>query len=299
MKIEVKRILVPLSALFLLFSGCLGTAPDQQHSPQSPTSTWANTAAPPVKPVASPTVLLTPSPEPTEPGASPTAPDRSIQICSPLEGVAVAALNQPDLLKNPFDPPPPGYDDGHFGIDLAYWADAKGKPMRGLPVRTILGGRVAGTIQNRQPYGYAVLIETPLDQFPPAMLSQLDLPTPNQVLQPAQALSCPDYTFSPPGESTSIYTIYAHLDQPPLVKMGDPVECADPLGAVGTTGRSVNPHLHLETRRGPAGMTFASMSHYDNSVSQEEMRLYCLWRISGAFAAFDPLRLFQLDQPDH
>jgi murein DD-endopeptidase MepM/ murein hydrolase activator NlpD len=60
---------------------------------------------------------------------------------------------------------------------------------------------------------------------------------------------------------------------------------------VGTSGNSVNPHLHLETRLGPAGFTFASLAHYDTSATQDEMRQYCLWRLSGAFQPFDPMLL--------
>jgi murein DD-endopeptidase MepM/ murein hydrolase activator NlpD len=296
MKPKFERILVPLSAVVLLCSGCL----NQQPAPQAPAATLANTATALVEWAASATPMTTASPMPTETDVPPgdVQPASSIQICSPLEGVTVNELDQPELLKNPFDPPRPGYDDGHFGIDLAYWTDPNGKPMQGLPVHAILSGTVAGTIQNRQPYGYAVIIETPIELLRSAMLTRLELPAPSQALQPALALSCPDYDFNLPDPGTSIYTLYAHLDQPPLVKPGDAVDCAEPLGAVGTTGRSVNPHLHLETRRGPAGMTFASLAHYENSASVEEMRLYCLWRISGAFAAFDPLRLFHLTQTD-
>jgi murein DD-endopeptidase MepM/ murein hydrolase activator NlpD len=219
------------------------------------------------------------------------------EVCSPLDGIEIAVLNQPDLLKNPFAPPQPGKDDGHFGIDLAYWADAEGRPMQGLPVRAALAGVVAGVIQNRYPYGNAVIIETPLDNISPQLLARLDLPEPSGELHPAQSLTCPEYAFTPPSASRSLYTLYAHLEQPPLVEAGQTVACGDPLGAVGTTGRSVNPHLHLEARAGPAGMVFPSMAHYDTSASADEMRLYCLWRVSGAFEAFDPLNLFGLEMP--
>ena len=33
------------------------------------------------------------------------------------------------------------------------------------------------------------------------------------------------------------------------------------------------------------------MAHYDTSATQEEMRNYCLWRLSGAFQPFDPMLL--------
>ncbi|WP_411035836.1 M23 family metallopeptidase [Shinella sp. BYT-45] len=45
-----------------------------------------------------------------------------------------------------------------------------------------------------------------------------------------------------------ITTRYAHLSRV-LVKVGDHVEAADPVGLSGTTGRSTGPHLHYEVRR--------------------------------------------------
>jgi murein DD-endopeptidase MepM/ murein hydrolase activator NlpD len=43
-------------------------------------------------------------------------------------------------------------------------------------------------------------------------------------------------------------TRYAHLSRV-LVKVGDHVDAADPVGLSGTTGRSTGPHLHYEVRR--------------------------------------------------
>ena len=43
-------------------------------------------------------------------------------------------------------------------------------------------------------------------------------------------------------------TRYAHLSRV-LVKVGDHVDTADPVGLSGTTGRSTGPHLHYEVRR--------------------------------------------------
>jgi len=38
-------------------------------------------------------------------------------------------------------------------------------------------------------------------------------------------------------------------------------------------------------------MTFPVMGHYTNDVTDEERRLYCIWRVSGAFHPLDPLPL--------
>jgi len=200
-------------------------------------------------------------------------------------------LASPDLLKNPFVAPRAGYDDGHPGIDLAFWSRPDGQPMAGLPVQAVLAGRVAMVTGVRQPYGNAVLIETPLEG-PGAKILRDQIPTPSRLLQPSNSLSCPDYTaFVPGSQSVSLYVLYAHLEKPAELAPGQQVGCAQPIGAVGTTGRSVNPHLHLEFRAGPSGIQFTSMAHYDPAATQDELRNYCLWRISGAFAPFDPIPL--------
>jgi murein DD-endopeptidase MepM/ murein hydrolase activator NlpD len=206
-----------------------------------------------------------------------------------LEGEPLEALSSPDLLKNPFVAPRPGYDDGHPGIDLAYWTRPDGQPMLGLPIHSIFAGTVAFIIQNRQPYGNAVVIESSLAQAPKIQATAAPLKT----LQPSFSLACPDYfNFKFNSQDTAIYVLYAHLNETPIVRMGDTVACSQPIGQVGTTGRSVNPHLHLEIRTGPAGVRFVSMAHYDSSASQDELRSYCLWRVSGAFPPLDPLSIF-------
>jgi murein DD-endopeptidase MepM/ murein hydrolase activator NlpD len=184
-------------------------------------------------------------------------------------------------------------DDGHFGADFAYWSRGTHKQMLGLPVYSLLQGRVAGVIQNRMPYGNAVIIETQLSAVPASW--QTTIPTPAPTVQPASNLFCPaDPTTYPPGTARSLYLLYAHLDKSPLVTRGQQVVCGQPIGEVGTTGRSVNPHLHLETRVGPAGVTFTEMAHYDNAATESEMGVYCTWRVRGLFQAFDPLEILSL-----
>jgi murein DD-endopeptidase MepM/ murein hydrolase activator NlpD len=73
--------------------------------------------------------------------------------------------------------------------------------------------------------------------------------------------------------------------------VGDTVTCGQPLGEVGTTGASVNPHLHFETRLGPAAMTLDSFGHYDLHATDLERNNYCLWRVSGWFQLVDPLKI--------
>ena len=72
-------------------------------------------------------------------------------------------------------------DDGHHGADFAYWTRGERTTMLGHPVLAVLGGTVAGVVQNRTPYGYAVIIETPLDALPPGWESLLPAPAPTSV----------------------------------------------------------------------------------------------------------------------
>jgi murein DD-endopeptidase MepM/ murein hydrolase activator NlpD len=221
-----------------------------------------------------------------------------VEICSPLEGISLEELGRPDLLKNPFDPPRPGFDSGHHGADFAYWSRGERTTMLGLPVYAVLAGRVAGVILDRYPYGNAVIIETSLDTLPTGWMEAGPIPTPGPTTVPDPSLYCPaGADFGETGPGRSLYLLYAHMQEAPLVGVGKTIACGEQLGQVGTTGKSVNPHLHLETRVGPSGVIFAGMAHYDNAATNEEMAAYCVWRVSGLFAMFNPLDLFSAADP--
>ena len=125
--------------------------------------------------------------------------------------------------------------------------------MLGLPVLAALDGVVAAVIDNRLPYGNAVIIETPLDKLPPGWRAQLpmDIYDPAAPLQAPISLTCPAFDFHPPNQEVSLYTLYAHLQNPARLIVEDSLACGEEIGQVGTTGKSVNPHLHFETRLGP------------------------------------------------
>src|SRR4030065_869716 len=80
----------------------------------------------------------------------------------------------------------------------------------------------------------------------------------------------------PPGEA--LYILYAHLNLPPLVTLGEKVEACQPLGEVGMSGNTDIPPRHLETRLGPRGTVFERLRFYDTSASQMEMDNYLRWR---------------------
>jgi murein DD-endopeptidase MepM/ murein hydrolase activator NlpD len=174
-----------------------------------------------------------------------------------------------------------------------------GISLSGLPVQAILEGQVALVVSGRFPYGNAVLVETPLDSLPPALLEMLDLPPVPAEPQVSNALTCP--TPAAPTEwkpeRSSLYLLYAHMLEPPASQAGDSVSCGQVIGAIGSSGNALNPHLHLEVRVGPAGARFPGMAHYDASAKPEEMTAYCQWRVSGSFVHIDPLLLFSQPRP--
>ena len=295
----------PTAFLILLMACTLSActpftpAPSLTVTESAPTVTLPPSAAPTTTPApthtAMPTVTLTPTARPATATQQPAH-----NLCSPLEGIALAELSQPDLLKNPFVPPRPGMDGGHQGVDFAFWSWGERKTMQGLPILSVLNGRVAAALPLRQPYGYAVIIETSLKDLPAAWLADAPIPTPAPTVQPAPNMICP-----PGGETEglaigqfpadySLYLLYAHLDEPAGVQTGQEVSCGQAIGAAGTTGNSVNVHLHLETRLGPSGASFSSLGYYDTAVTDLERSNYCTWRVSGLFQLFDPLRLLSL-----
>jgi murein DD-endopeptidase MepM/ murein hydrolase activator NlpD len=245
-------------------------------TPSSGLSVATNLPIPPASfsPSSTPTVASTQKP--------------AFHVCSPLQDMTLAEL--PQIVVNPFTPPRPGEDDGHHGVDFAYYHRGAHQTMVGLGIYSVLAGRVASVIDDRPPYGNMIMVETPLKDLPSAFLSRLILPPSALAPTPSPRLSCP--VLTPPaadGGQRSLYLLYAHMEKPSDLKVDDPIGCGQPLGSVGNTGFSGNPHLHFEVRVGPSGSTFEAMSHYNNRASQVEMSNYCLWRISGYYQLVDPL----------
>lgn len=197
-------------------------------------------------------------------------PKSVFQVCSPLLWETIPELWE--IISDPYAPPPPGRDERHHGVDFSHWKRKGRNSIQGEPVQSILPGKTVAVIINRLPYGNMVIIETRQEDVPSAFF---------------QALG------GKAGES--LYVLYAHFDNPPLVSSGEWVNCGQVIGSVGMTGYNVvNAHLHLETRLGPAGANFVSMAFYTTTASQEEMDAYRLWRTSGIFRHFDPMKLFKL-----
>jgi len=256
----------------------------------------AATASSSPSPFPSQTSTVTASPTAAPPTAQ-TLPTHTsqpgVQVCSPLAEITLAQTGQ--MISNPYHPPPVGSDDPHHGVDLADRLPDSQVAVAGRAVQAVLAGQVAAVIQNRFPYGNAILIETALDAQNEGQLTQINIPTLAPTPAAVSPLTCPPApeTALSNSQQRSFYLLYAHLDQPPGLRVGDSVPCGRTIGAVGSSGNALNPHLHFEARIGPSGLRLTSMAHYDASASADEMGSYCLWRISGLFQLIDPLQILE------
>jgi murein DD-endopeptidase MepM/ murein hydrolase activator NlpD len=209
-------------------------------------------------------IYFTPSPLP----AITPDPAPAFKFCSPLEDHSLADLLE--IISFPYDPPPVGKDTGHHGVDFAYYRRGERLSILGVPIQSVLPGQVAAVNQNLVPYGFMVIVETLHDQLPVQVIEYLGI-----------------------SPKESLYLLYAHMNEPPLVEEGSLVECGQKLGYVGNTPEewSSAPHLHFEARYGPAGGQFSGMQFYDKRSQVDQMEKYSLWRMSGEYILLDPLAL--------
>lgn len=230
--------------------------------------------------VSNPTMTSSPPP--------PTA-TAGLWICLPLPGMNLQELHA--AVSNPYNPPPLGSDDPHQGVDLAIQHNRIA--LAGSPVMSILRGQVSAVIDNRFPYGYALLVETPIRDIPDVSGLAGQLPTPMPTLASHPSLTCPK-PDNPPNwdiEHRFLYILYAHLVNRPAFQPGESISCGQEIGFIGQSGNALNPHVHIEIRIGPAQARLASLSHYDSRATLQEMSNYCTWRVSGLFQHIDPFFL--------
>lgn len=255
-----------------------------------PTSTTMVLISPTLNPSATSYPTLTPTPLGV---ATQATSALTSLVASPLKGIAASDLSS--IISQPFVLPPAGEDSGHHGVDFAYWNFKDAGAIEGTPVLSIFPGKVSSAYSKiRNPYGYMVIVETPLSNLPKEIVDAIKLPEASSTpASSSNRLTCPTGFADWWDPSTkSLYVLYGHMGEPPLVKLGQNVKMGDQLGVVGNTGASSSPHLHLEMRIGPANATFASMGHYDTTTTDQERHNYCMWRISGQFEMFDPMILY-------
>lgn len=227
-----------------------------------------------------PPSTVTPSPTPgTVPSRTPTlvpSPVPSLTplpispICSPLKDHAFNEL--PGYVTQPFiSPLGANRETGHHGVDISYYRrDGVGAHIEGTPVQSVLDGTVAALGANPV-YGNYLIVETPSRNLP---VSLLDL-------------------YALDG-SASLYFLYAHMQDLAPFNLGDTLDCAQQVGAVGDSGDQFfvsDPHLHFEIRVGPSGIQFAPMSFYDTSATEEEKTEFLFWRTGETFNLHDPMLL--------
>lgn len=248
----------------LLFSNGCAATPDQ------PTPAQPGTATAPLK-------IISPSQTPaaikttTTPATTPTAwPTPAPMVCSPLAIQPINKLNtiitQPFIMPRTMDDGT-YKDSGHHGLDIGFIVRGK-QLFTGTQVLSALDGKIASVIHDRPPYGDMVMVETPYDKIPGKLIAMHDI-------QPDQ----------------SLYVLYAHMQNLQPLTIGQSVKCGQQLAETGLTGTTGGPHLHFETRWGPAGAVFPLMGFYLSGVTAEEMEYYTLWRMSGKFKLFDPFDL--------
>lgn len=230
--------------------------------------------------------------DPPVPTSTPTIESFATKTaaCFPLAGLVFSDLSAAEININPFATPAVSLDDGHHGLDIAFWHFEDFSTMEGLPVLSMFDGKVVSVINDRAPYGNMIMIETPLDQIPAEFMESGYIPTRAPLAVNDGRLTCPEFSGAEyESNARSLYVLYAHLLNPPTFRTGDSVTACQQIGAVGNTGESSQFHLHMEVRVGPSGASFPCMSHRNTGATVEEMRNYCLWRISGIFQMFDPM----------
>jgi murein DD-endopeptidase MepM/ murein hydrolase activator NlpD len=262
-------------------------------SPQQNANLILSAITPSQSTTATPTQPIQPSSTPNP--ATPT-PELIQTVCSPLEGETLKSISE--IVTQPFKSPRPGNDDGHQGVDFAFFRRNEKVGIEGLQVYAVLKGKVVTILHDRGPYGNAVIIETPLNSISTELKAMIQIPAKQPTVMPDPRVNCPtgELTFLIDTESQSLYLLYGHLLNPASLSVGDDVNCGQLIGAVGNTGTSTNPHLHFETRMGPSGARFDSMAYYTVQSTESERYNYCVWRVSNLFQLFDPMKLLSAQE---
>jgi murein DD-endopeptidase MepM/ murein hydrolase activator NlpD len=250
---------------------------------------------------------ITPSPssaaaltKTTQPSSTPNpatpTPELIQTVCSPLEGETLKSISE--IVTQPYKSPRPRNDDGHQGVDFAFYRRNEKVGIEGLQVFAALKGKIVTILHDRGPYGNAVIIETPLNSISTELKAMIQIPAKQPTVVPDPRVNCPtgELFFLIDTENQSLYLLYGHLLDTMSFSVGDEVNCGQQIGLVGNTGTSTNPHLHFETRMGPSGARFDSMAYYTALSTESERYNYCVWRVSNLFQLFDPMKLLSAQE---
>jgi len=289
----MKKLSVFFVHLFCLWfiTGCLATNKQDTTIPEipvivSPTKTSQSITVPETVTVI-PQVVETPIPT--------VLP---ISIFSPLTNYSMDELVK--MVSNPYNPPASGSDDPHQGVDFSVIDQSLQIALKGEDIQAVIGGSVVMSMKDRFPYGNAVLIETSYEKLPAEWIQYLEKnPTPT-AFGNITPLSCPSGWDEPveTSKNLSLFVLYAHMDNEPEFEEGDIVESGDGIGKMGESGNTLAPHLHLEMRYGFSESLQGSMGHYNVNSSEDEMKNYCRWRVSGWFRTINPINLLLISTRD-
>ncbi|PKO13287.1 MAG: hypothetical protein CVU39_19955 [Chloroflexi bacterium HGW-Chloroflexi-10] len=243
--------------------------------------------------VHTPTETIIPTYTPTPIQLSTSTPTPVVWV-SPLQEIALQDL--PATIYNPFHLPKAGSDDPHQGVDFSEVDPQSRITLEGMAVQSILAGRVVQVMEDRFPYGNAVLVvsgpaEIPLNWL--TAINKMETPSPWRA---NPALSCPQGWEDAPEQSEQIhlFVLYAHLKNATDVQVEDGILAGQVLGEIGMSGNALAPHLHVEIRYAYSEAIPDSMAHYDVSATAPEMMQYCRWRVSGWYRPLDPMSLLLL-----
>ena len=282
-----------LLVLILVISGCSQSS--QEETVISPALEQTETV---VMPEESQSPTLIPLPTNTlipEPEITPSPTISSVVISSPLQDYSIDELV--DMISNLYNPPTPGSDDPHQGVDFSVVDPTMGYATKGAAVQAILSGNVVMVMNDRFPYGNSLMIETTFENLPSSWKDfMVELPSPDKfAVNPA--LTCPEGWDQPQNsdEALSLFILYAHLADATEWEIGDQIESGEIVGLIGDSGNALAPHIHIEMRYGYSDSLKGSMAHYDVTAIEEEMSNYCRWRVSGWYRLVDPMALLLRD----
>jgi len=193
-------------------------------------------------------------------------PDQRFIICSPLEGHSLDELRE--IISAPYAPPPLGKEERHHGVDFSYYRRGERLSIQGVGVQSVLPGTVRASISGAFPYGNFVIVETQSSDLSESLQEVLGI-----------------------KQGESLYLLYAHMQDEPMVILGEELQACQSIGYVGKSGNAVEPHLHLEARLGPPGQLFTEMAFYSTQTTELERENYVLWRTSGEFQHLDPMKI--------